>query len=531
MCIPWPILEPLQNSNEKFNSVGLIYGIKDENVRRNLGYDIEEHKSLNSNKRAFRNMLKQQYKQNNLLSEEVKFDRNRQKTASSTNNRTPIVQQISVTSPKANLKTVEYKDFNNKNQRISVNSIKAEDQNAPTNRLGGNRTISRQSSIVNSKRSSTFSSGNSNIGKPIRLRSMHVSEISRRMKTLETSPHSEELLLAPMTDHYVPQRTPSRVTPQQQQLNIYTENDDNSVLLSPQSSETYGYRTSSNKMSRKTSQSLSPTHNKSINTKQSRESIQSRKNLSINDVRDIKSTTSINQSNDKQSVRKYTSQTPISYQTHVDSDDSSVTSTSSNKIKHNPSLLNKSWEQRLVSPLSMTSVQRDNSIHLIQKIKSPISNKQLSINKTPNDFNFDNYSKYRTSSSTSFLTKMNDDISLLNVIERRKSAERENETISILDNNKKYMSTPNCVSINTERQRSSSATSVSNHSPLFLKTKKQNNNKHLSQSIKRKKRKCCSQQITNRPLQSNRQGYFKKFMSCFRRSVVNRINRLEYHNK
>ncbi|CAF1248665.1 unnamed protein product [Rotaria sordida] len=526
MCIPWPILEPMKNSNEQDNHFGLMYAIDDGNIRRNLSYEIGEYKPLNRKKRAFQKTLKQQYKQNNLLNEEMEFDSNRQKTPSSTNTRMPIIQQISVNSPKMNIKIAKQQDFNDKNERISINSKIFQDKNIPTNRFGSSRTISQQPSIVNSKRSSTFSSDNFKIDKPFSLRSMYVPDSSGRMTTREISLHTEELLLTPMTDHRVSQRTPSRATPQQQQLNIYTEKNDKSAPLSPQSLETSGYRTSSNRRSRKTSQSLSPAHNKSINTKQSRESIQSRKDLSMNDIGENKSTSSI-----RQNLRKYINQSPISYQTHVDSDDSSITLTSPNKTKHSPSILNKNREQNLMSPLSMTSVQRSNSIHRKQKIRSPMSNKQFSIKKTPNDINFDNYSKYQTSPSRSFLNEINDNISLLNVIEGPKSTEGENKTINMLYNNKKYISTPNCVPINTERHQSTSAISVSNDSPLFLKAKKQKTNKQLSQSITRKERKRCSQQVTDSPLQSNKQGYFNKFTSCFRRSIVNRIDRLEYKNK
>ncbi|CAF4401438.1 unnamed protein product, partial [Rotaria sp. Silwood2] len=58
-----------------------------------------------------------------------------------------------------------------------------------------------------------------------------------------------------------------------------------SVLPSPQSFETNGYRKSSKKKLCKASKSLSPAYNKSINTNQSCESIVSYKNLSMNDIR------------------------------------------------------------------------------------------------------------------------------------------------------------------------------------------------------------------------------------------------------
>jgi len=119
-----------------------------------------------------------------------------------------------------------------------------------------------------------------------------------------------------------------------------------------------------------------------------------------------------------------------------------------------------------------------------------------------------------------------DNISLLNVIEGPQSAEGEKNIINPLDNNKKDLSTPHFSSINTYRQRSTSATSDSDDLPLFPKTKK-----HSSRSMSRKKRKFYSQEITSIPLQSNKQGYFNKFMHCFRRMPVNRIDQSAYQNK
>jgi hypothetical protein len=114
-----------------------------------------------------------------------------------------------------------------------------------------------------------------------------------------------------MADDSESQHTSSRLI-QQQQSNIYKEDNSKSTLSSPVSFQTYGYRTPSKttyKMSRENSQSLSPIHNKSINTQQSRESILSRKNSSINDFEETKSTSHV--------VRNDDQQNPISYQTHV----------------------------------------------------------------------------------------------------------------------------------------------------------------------------------------------------------------------
>jgi len=113
------------------------------------------------------------------------------------------------------------------------------------------------------------------------------------------------------------------------------------------------------------------------------------------------------------------------------------------------------------------------------------------------------------------------------VIEGPLSAEGEKNTINTLDNNnKKDLSTSKFPPINTYSQRSTSATSNSDDSALFPKPKK-----HSSRSMTRKKRKFYRQKTTSIPLQSNKQGYFNKFMNCFRRSNVNRMNQFEYKNK
>jgi hypothetical protein len=111
----------------------------------------------------------------------------------------------------------------------------------------------------------------------------------------------------------------------------------------------------------------------------------------------------------------------------------------------------------------------------------------------------------------------------VNVIEEPQSTEGEKSTINTLDNtNKKNVSTSKFPLINTYRQRSTSATSNSDNSALFPKSKK-----HSFRSMTRQKMKFYSRKTTSRPLQSNKQGYFNKFMNCFRRLNVNRMNQFE----
>lgn len=122
-----------------------------------------------------------------------------------------------------------------------------------------------------------------------------------------------------------------------------------------------------------------------------------------------------------------------------------------------------------------------------------------------------------------------DNMSSLNVIERSRSAEGEQKSPYALDNNKKYIPTPQFSPINIHRQRSTSATSDSDDSSLDLKTKEQENEKYSSRFMREKK--FYKQKTTNNPLQSNKQGYLNKFINCFRRTIVNRVDRLNYKNK
>jgi len=78
-----------------------------------------------------------------------------------------------------------------------------------------------------------------------------------------------------------------------------------------------------------------------------------------------------------------------------------------------------------------------------------------------------------------------DNISPVNTIEGPQNTEGEKSTINTLDDtNKKDLSTSKFPLINTYRQPSTSATSNSDDSALFPKSKK-----HSSRSMTRKKRK------------------------------------------
>jgi hypothetical protein len=109
----------------------------------------------------------------------------------------------------------------------------------------------------------------------------------------------------------------------------------------------------------------------------------------------------------------------------------------------------------------------------------------------------------------------------MHIIEGPQSAEGEENTIhSSIINHQKDISTPHFSPINTYRQQSTSATSNSDDSPVFPQTKK-----HSSRSMTNKKRMFYNQETS---IQANQQGYFKKLMNCFRRKIVNRVDRFEH---
>jgi hypothetical protein len=209
------------------------------------------------------------------------------------------------------------------NERLSTNS-RISQRKSIASRPGSSHNISQQQSTIHSKQSSPLSRSNYYINEPgkyvlsisdsnvVRINMyplidrLTVSDSTRRTNPHIVSSHTRELPLTSMLDHSDSQRISSHLIQQEQQSNIYKEDDDRSARsLSFQS---YGYRTPSKttiKVSRESSQSLSPVRSKSIHTQQSN---RSRQVSSINDVREKKSTSSF-----KGSIN----QNPSSYQMHV----------------------------------------------------------------------------------------------------------------------------------------------------------------------------------------------------------------------
>ena len=118
------------------------------------------------------------------------------------------------------------------------------------------------------------------------------------------SPNQQQPLTS-ILDHQTIQTGSSRLIQDQPQSNTHIDDENRSASLSPISFETYGYPTPSMKIRQISTQSLSSTSKKSVNTQQSRH------DLLIDNVKE-------NQS--KPNVRKCINQIPISFQTHVSED-------------------------------------------------------------------------------------------------------------------------------------------------------------------------------------------------------------------
>ncbi|CAF4428777.1 unnamed protein product, partial [Adineta steineri] len=121
MCEQWSILEQIKNSNGKDHIFGLVYGIKDKNIRRKLGYRTGDHKSSSKIKQKFRKISKQKYGSNMLLNKEAKFDSNRGWTTGSPSNQASIQRQQSF------LKSKQFSPLSNTNsdtdKSIKLHSI------------------------------------------------------------------------------------------------------------------------------------------------------------------------------------------------------------------------------------------------------------------------------------------------------------------------------------------------------------------------------------------------------------------------
>lgn len=196
---------------------------------------------------------------------------------------------------------------------------------------------------------------------------------------------------------------------------------------------------------------------------------------------------------------------------------------------------NKSWEQRLALLSPLPSTQRVNSVHFSQHGRSPISSQQPSMNTTASDSNFPNYSEHHIPLSTSFRNETHGqrlsmmrffpifhslgDMSMVNTIEDSQSVEglaRSRHSPSI--ERTKERSTPQVSTINTYRQQSTSATYENDHAELLAKVKR-----HSFPSMEdQQRRKFYIHEADDLSLQANHKGYLHKFISCFRRSNVDR---------
>jgi hypothetical protein len=164
-CVPCLPLEQMRNPSENDHMFGFMYGIKDENIRRKLGYGVG--KSPKRAKRTSQKQSKLKYKRNNLLNDEANFDSNQKWIQNSTHDQIPGVQQSSVTSAKEKLKNTKQEGT-----KTSTNSVISQKKDT-TSRLNGSLAPSIQQSIINSKQSSPLFTSNSETEDPVRQRSTH----------------------------------------------------------------------------------------------------------------------------------------------------------------------------------------------------------------------------------------------------------------------------------------------------------------------------------------------------------------------
>ncbi|UJR28196.1 hypothetical protein I4U23_009447 [Adineta vaga] len=422
---------------------GLVYGIKDRNIRRKLGYGISKDTSLSRTKQISRNKSKQKYRNSSMRKKQINDDNNLQWHIDSPNDQISISRQSSSISIKGKLGTTR-----KKKKKRSTNSI-----------FSNQRKLTNSSHILSPQQSFQFDS-------------IHDNSIR--------SNSSEQISI--FSDHHKLRRTSSH--PDRQRSNIHRD-DSKLALSSPLSS-----------------QSLSPVSNKSINSHRSREIVLSKKNSAVNNVKETETTSN--------TIRQYDEE--YLNQINTDFNDSSITSKSTKNFLDNESLLKNTWIQRLTSPSSVTSSQLVENIPLKSNIIRPISSQQHSSNESINDFYSSNYSEHEISPSISIQTKPNDHILSLKVIEGPKSEEGEKKILNISNNDENSLSKPYLLSINTQKQQSTSATCESNASlslVQFLQQKQDNLNNYKTM---------------NASSQLQKRGYLKKFMNCLRRTMINRTD-------
>jgi hypothetical protein len=83
MCIPWSLLEQMKNISEMDNLFGVVYGLKDETIRKKMGY---------------RTGIKQKYKPNRFSNEKSNFDSSSEWATGSNKDQMSVIQQASAAS-------------------------------------------------------------------------------------------------------------------------------------------------------------------------------------------------------------------------------------------------------------------------------------------------------------------------------------------------------------------------------------------------------------------------------------------------
>ncbi|CAF0777487.1 unnamed protein product [Adineta ricciae] len=413
MSIPWSVLKQIEQSGESDNVFGLVFGIKDEKVRRKLGYHGSKQKSA-SRSRQLSNKKKKQRSQKSFVNDEVSpIDNKYQKLTKSFKNRSSPSRpaRLNITASRTNKR---------KTQQPSANSISVHEPDS----MSDSYTISPQRSI--------------------QLNSIY-GRLMGSTSSERLSPRVEDLPASALSDHSILRRTSSNLNEKQ---------------------------SSPYKNSKAETSNLSPTLSKFVSINRSREMLQS----GIN-VKDARNTSDTLQKDDEQNLN----------QINAGYVDPSARSVSKRNIPYDEDVSYKS------SPLSMRSLKLTKNDLLKSSSIDPRLSKQQSVNESINGFYSYNSSNYQipTSPNIPLATHtLADNISSFKVIEGPRSAEGEIKIRDTLINENDELSTPYVNSMSIHQQQSTSAVDEKNASSYLLQ------------------------------FPMKKQGYWKKFMSCIRRTIT-----------
>ncbi|CAF0881794.1 unnamed protein product [Adineta ricciae] len=238
MSIPWSVLNQIESLGESDNVFGLVFGIKDEKVRRKLGYHGSKQKPA-SRSRCLSNKKKNQRSQKIFVHDEVSpIDNKYQKVTKSFKNRSSPSQP-------ARLNITASRTSKRKTRQPSANSVSVHEPDS----MSDSYTISPQQSI--------------------QLNSIY-DRLMGSTSNERLSPRVEDLPASTLSNNSILRRTSSHLNEKQ---------------------------SSSYKNSKTETSNLSPALNKSVSINRSREMLQSETN-----VKDARNTSNTLQNDDEQNL-------------------------------------------------------------------------------------------------------------------------------------------------------------------------------------------------------------------------------------